>query len=176
MLFIPATTVVGVAGLIAALATLGLLGAAIAAGVIAYEQLGGLGQQLELQRKSERRRRVHELLEHLFDVDFVKMSLEAEGLFRHPPTRPSGWKALWEAKTDEQKSMITAIMNFYEVVASEYNDPRGDLLDKELADKALTIITDGMWQLAASFVYRLRTLPGAGEAYAEWEHLHRTVS
>ena len=49
MLFIPATTVVGVAGLIAALATLGLLGAAIAAGVIAYEQLGGLGQQLELQ-------------------------------------------------------------------------------------------------------------------------------
>jgi hypothetical protein len=33
-----------------------------------------------------------------------------------------------------------------------------------------------MWQLAASFVYWLRTLPGAGEAYAEWEHLHRTVS
>lgn len=173
-----ASTVADIGGLIAAVATLGLLAAAIAGGVIASNQLDGLKQQLQLQRQSERRRRVHELLEHLFDVDFIKMSLEAEDLFKHRPAHALGWKALWDAKTPEQKSMITAIMNFYEVVASEYNDPTGDLVDKALADKALTSIGDAMWLQAESFVYWLRTLadPGTDEAYAEWEQMHKTFT
>lgn len=169
-----ASTVADIGGVIAAVASFGLLCAAIAAGIIAYRQLGGLRQQLELQRLSERRRRVHEFLEQLFDYDFIKMSQEAEELFASRPAMPSGWKALWEAKTAEEKSMITATMNFYEVVASEYNDPKGDLLDRDLADKALTFIADAMWLQAESFVHWLRTLPvrGASKAYAEWEHMH----
>ncbi len=137
-----ASTLANVGALVGAVATLGLVAAAIWAGVIAFQslqgvreqlklqhdQLGDLKEQLRLQRQSAQRQRVYELLSQLFDGDFIRMSLVAEQLFEEQAPNPGGWQALWEARTPEQRSMITAVMNFYEVVACEYIAP--DQLDK----------------------------------------------
>jgi hypothetical protein len=63
------STVADIGGLVAAVATLGLLVAAILGRTIAKRQLDGVRQQIEDQRRSARRRRVYEHLPQLLDLD-----------------------------------------------------------------------------------------------------------
>ncbi|MGA8363434.1 MAG: hypothetical protein WB709_02820 [Solirubrobacteraceae bacterium] len=66
-------------------------------------------------------------------------------------------------------------MNFYEIVASEYNDATDELLDRDVADKALTYVVDDMWPLAEPFVRWLREKPGLEEAFDELESMYLRV-
>jgi hypothetical protein len=157
---------------VTALATVGLFLAACAAGAIAKQQIGKLSEQLELQRQFERRRRVYEHLSRLFDREFLLMTAEAQNFFRAHPKDASSWKAAWDKKTDKQQSMITAVLNFYEVVAIEYNDPKDELLDKALADKTLTYLVGGVWLLAEPFVRWIREEYKNEGAYDEWERMY----
>lgn len=163
------TTVADIAGLIAALATAGLLVAAYIAGRIANRQLRSLGQQVELQRNTELRRRVYEHLAQLFESEFVLRASQAKRLFKARPEQPGGWQSLWDQKTDDEKAVITSVMNFYEVVAGEYND---SLLDRAIAHKALIFVADATWLQARPFVKWLRTRYHVPRAYDEWERMH----
>lgn len=178
MLLPLASTIGDIAASVAAVATVGLLVAASIAGVAAWRQLGGLTQQLQHQRKADGRRRVYEHLSRLFDRDFIKMDTEAQRLFRTRPAPPdaAAWKTLWDSKSESEKAKIMSTMNFYEVVAGEYNDTRQELLDKSTADKALVYIADQMWTQAEPFVRWLRTEYKEDRAYEEWEQLHLTFT
>jgi hypothetical protein len=167
-----AVTLGEIAELVGAVATFGLLLAACAAGILASRQLGQLKEQITLQRKTEGRRRVFEHLAQLFDRDFIEMDTEAQRLFKARPKDPDGWETLWEAKSDDAKFRVASAMNFYEVIAGDYNDPEGEVLDRATADRALAYIADAMWVLAKPFVYWLREHFKNDRAYAEWEQLH----
>jgi hypothetical protein len=173
-----ASTIGDVGTGVAALATLGLFLAACYAGTIAARQLAGLKEQLTDGRRAEGRRRVFDHLAQLFDHDFVEMDSEAQRLFnaRPKPADGAAWETLWNQKTPEQQTKILVVMNFYEVVAGEYNDPKGELLDRSTADKALSYIASEMWLRAEPVVHLLRIRFKERLAYAEWEKLHETFS
>jgi hypothetical protein len=173
VLILLASTVADIAESVGAVATVGLLLAACYAGFLANRQLGELKKQLTLQRKTEGRRRVFEHLARLFDRDFIKMDTDAQRLFKARPKNPDDWEALWDAKSDAEKFRITAAMNFYEVVAGDYNDPKEEVLDRTTADRALAYIADAMWILAEPFVFWLRAHFANDRAFADWEQLHR---
>ena len=65
------------------------------------------------------------------------------------------------------------MLNFYEVVAIEYNDPDDELLDKALADKTLTYLVGDVWLLAEPFVLWMRHEYGIAGAYDEWQRMYR---
>ncbi len=176
MLITFASTVADVAASLAALATVGLFIAACYAGWIANRQLNGLYIQLSEQRKTEGRRRVFEHVKQLYDRDFIKIDTEAQRLFSMRPKTPDGWEAIWNSKTDAEKFRIAAAMNFYEVFASDYNDPEGEVLDRATADRVLAYIADDIWILAQPFVCWLRENFHNERAYVEWEQLHRTFT
>jgi hypothetical protein len=128
-----ASTVADIAASVAAFATVGLFIAACYAGWVAKRQLGRLDQQLTAQRKTEGRRRVFDHLTRLFDPNFIAMDTEAQRLFRARPKDSDGWETLWKGKGDDEKARISAAMNFYEVVVGDYNDPKGEVLDRATA-------------------------------------------
>jgi hypothetical protein len=172
-----ASTASDIAASVAAAATVGLLIAAWIAGRIAKAQLGKLTDQLAEQRTAEGRRRVYAHLSQLFDSDFIEMETDAQRLFKaRPVPDDAGWAALWAQKNDNEKARILAAMNFYEVVAGEYNDANDHLIDKATADKALAIIASRMWVQAKPFVDWFRSTFGVERAFADWEELHGTVS
>ncbi|MGZ6950455.1 MAG: DUF4760 domain-containing protein [Ilumatobacteraceae bacterium] len=76
---------------------------------------------------------------------------------------------MWKAKPISEKARITAVMNFYEMVATEYNS--SDLLDKQVADRSLIPVADEMWCQAESFISWLRL--SNPRSYDEWEQMHR---
>jgi hypothetical protein len=166
-----------VAAIVVAIATVGLLIAASIAGWIANKQLVRLTQQLEDQRTAEGRRRVYEHLAQLFDRDFIETDTDAQRLFNTRPVPDDDtWEGLWKQKSDQEKARIVTVMNFYEVVAGEYNDDGNQLIDKATADKALTVIASRMWVQAEGFARWFRRYRSADLAYADWERLHDTVS
>jgi hypothetical protein len=168
-----ASTVADIGGLIAACATLGLLIAAVFAGRIANKQVESLKEGLAVQRQIERRRRVYEHLGRLFDGQFILMLTQAEMLFKDEPSENAGnWEALWEERDSVQQSEIMAALDFFEIVAGEYNDPTETTLDKGVADRGLSIIADDMWLKARSFVLWLRVWYPDKRAFREWEHMY----
>jgi hypothetical protein len=166
-----ASTVADLGGLIAACATVGLLIAAVIAGRIARDQVIGLRQQLTLQQRLQSQRRVYDHIERLFDRDFVLMLSTAEDLFIEKPESPGGWEALWTARDSQQQAEVLAAMNFFEIVAGEYNDSSG-ILDRAVADKGLRFIADGMWTKAKPFVLWLRGSDPAPRAFEEWQRMY----
>jgi hypothetical protein len=143
---------------VAAIATLGLLVAAIVGGYTAIKTL-------RTQHLTERRRRVYDLLGRVFDEDFIGMGIVAQEFFAKPPRTAAGWARRWSATTADKQAVIQAVMNFYEIVAGEYN--AGDLLDRDLADKALMFITYAWWKRAAPFVDWV-AVHSDSHAYEEW--------
>jgi hypothetical protein len=166
-----ASTVADIAGLVAACATLGLLIAAVVAGIIARQQVIGLRSQLALQRRLQSQQRVYDHIERLFDRDFVLMLSAAEELFVENPDPAGGWDALWTARDPQKQAEVLAAMNFFEIVAGEYNDPTG-ILDRAVADKALRVIADGMWTKAEPFVRWLGGTRPKPRPFEEWERMH----
>jgi hypothetical protein len=176
--------IAAIGGVIAACATTGLLIAAWKAGLYAKEQVEQLKEQLkqqerllEQQQRGERQRRVYEHLARLQSREFVLMLSTAQELFLTKPNRrrkkqPNpNWQALWLKRDVEERAQIVTAMNFFEILAGEYNEP--NYLDKPAADKALAIVADGIWEQARSFVAWYRTWPPPSEQeFCEWERMY----
>jgi hypothetical protein len=159
-----ASTLGDVGGLLTGIGTLLLFVVAVVAAKFAKAQV-------DQQKDLARRQRVYEHLAQLYDRDFVLMMSAAQELFEERPPDESGWENAWEALDGDTKSEIVAAMNFFEIVAGEYNDPR-EYLDKEAAQKALLVIADGLWEQAAPFVYWARK-GSDPRSYEQWEKMSR---
>jgi hypothetical protein len=114
---------------------------------------------------------VYDHIERLFDRDFVLMLSAAEELFVENPDDADGWEALWTARDPRKQAEVLAAMNFFEIVAGEYNDPSG-ILDRAVADKGLRFIADAMWTKAEPFVLWLRGSEPEPRPFEEWERMH----
>jgi len=147
-----------IASWVAAAATLGLLIAAVLAGKTALDTL-------RAQRLAAQRQRVYDLLARTFDEDFIRMGILAETFFDNPPKTPTGWARRWKATSSDEGAVIQAVMNFYEVVAGEYNTD--GVLDRQLADKALMVITYAWWKRAEPFANWVRDNRNP-QAFEEW--------
>jgi hypothetical protein len=160
---------------VVALATAGLFVAATAAAIIARNQLRGLNAQLVAQQKTEARRRVSEHRLAFSDRNFVRMQTEAERFLMLAGAGAGDWSQAWAAKKDSEKFRITAAMNFYETLASDYNAPDQGVLDREMANRELAYVASARWVVAKPFVYWLREQFDP-RAYVEWEQLHETFA
>jgi hypothetical protein len=159
-----AWTLGDVGGLLTGIATLLLFVVAVVAAKFAKAQV-------DQQKDLARRQRVYEHLAQLYDRDFVLMMSAAQELFEEGPPDESGWENAWEARDGDTKSEIVAAMNFFEIVAGEYNDLR-EYLDKKAAQKALLVIADGLWEQAAPFVSWARK-GSDSRSYEQWEEMSR---
>jgi hypothetical protein len=66
-----------------------------------------------------------------------------------------------------EQMTILAVLNYYELVAGEYNS---DALDRQAADVNLAYAAIVMWEYASAFIDYLR---GADPAYyAEWKYMY----
>ena len=161
---LPAQPVADVGGLLTGIGTLLLF-------VVALVAAGFAKAQIDQQKELARRQRVYEHIAQLYDRDFVLMMSAAQELFEERPPHESGWEDAWEARNGNKKSEIVAAMNFFEIVAGEYNDP-GEYLDKTAAQKALLVIADGLWDQAAPFVHWARK-GSDSRSYEQWEKMSR---
>jgi hypothetical protein len=159
-----ASTLGDVGGLLTGIATLLVFVVAVVAAKFGKAQV-------DQQKDLARRQRVYEHLAQLYDRDFVLMMSAAQELFEERPPDESGWENVWEARDGDTKSEIVAAMNFFEIVAGEYNDPR-EYLDTKAAQKALLVIADGLWDQAAPFVYWARK-GSDSRSYDQWEKMSR---
>lgn len=168
-------TFVGWATVAVAAATTGLLIAAVRAGKKAAD---GVKEQIEVQRAIDERHianqqaieRQHRVLDHqaiLSSRDFVEMSAPGIELFRQFREDATKAKTKWQAMTVLQQMTVLAVLNYYELVAGEYNS---DALDRPAADVNLAYATIVMWEYAAAFIDYLRASDPA--YYAEWKYMY----
>lgn len=158
-----------------ALATIGLLVAAVWAGKKAAD---GVRAQITEQRTIDERHiatqqaieRHHRVLDHqaiLSSREFVEMSAPGIELFRKFQEDAGAAVSEWKAMTVLQQMTILAVLNYYELVAGEYNS---DTLDRQTADVNLAYAAIVMWEYAAPFIDYLRSTDPA--YYAEWKHMY----
>jgi len=166
---------VGWATVAVASATAGLLIAAVWAGKKAAE---GVKEQIREQRAIDERHisnqqaieRQHRVLDHqaiLSSRDFVEMSAPGIALFREFRKNAKKAESDWTAMSVLEQLSILAVLNYYELVASEYNS---DALDRPAADVNLAYATIVMWEYAAAFIDHLREADPA--YYAEWKYMY----
>ena len=171
-----ADTFVGWATVGVATATAGLLVAAIWAG---KKAAAGVKDQIDVQRRIderhiasqqaiERQRRVRDHQAVLSSRDWVEMSAPGTELFRQFRNDAKEGVAKWEAMTVLQQMTVLAVLNYYELVAAEYN---ADALDRQAADVNLAYATIVMWEYAGAFIDHIRTEPAY---YAEWNYMYDT--
>jgi hypothetical protein len=158
-----------------AAATAGLLIAAVWAGKKAAD---GVNKQINVQRDIDERHianqqgieRQHRVLDHqaiLSSRDFVEMSAPGIELFRQFREDAEEAKSKWQTMTVLQQMTVLAVLNYYELVAGEYNS---DALDRQTADVNLAYATIVMWEYAATFIDYLRSTDPA--YYAEWKYMY----
>ncbi len=158
---------------VGAFATIGLLGAAIWAGKTAKASVDiaaeGLRKQIDEQRRIERRRRTYELLSTYLSGDFLEKTADAFPVLRvFDEDEPAG-ETRWNELSDAEKGTVTAVMNFYELVASEYN---AGWLEREVADKHLAYATVVMWERARGLTGWFRR--SDPRYFEQWKYLYDT--
>jgi hypothetical protein len=141
-------------------ATLGLLAAAVGAGIVALRQLRD-------QRVIAERRRVYDHLGAFSDVAFLEMSAEADQLFRTFREDTAKGKTAWEKMSASDRARIQGVMNFYEEVASEYN---ADFLDKQAAELSLIYVAITIYEHAGPMIEWIRESDPAH--LEEWKRLY----
>jgi hypothetical protein len=158
-----------------AAATACLLVAAIWAG---NKGAAGVKEQIDVQRDIDEGHiatqqaieRQHRVLDHqaiLSSRDFVEMSAPGIELFRQFQQDANKAEAEWQEMAVLQQMTILAVLNYYELVAGEYNS---DALDRQAADVNLAYATIVMWEYAAAFINYLRNADSA--YYAEWKYMY----
>lgn len=158
-----------VATALGAVATAGLLVAALLAGRTAQRQLRqavqGVQGQIRTQRDIEARRRTLDLQSTLYSREFVEMSATLQGVVRRYESDEKAGEAMWHRMTDYHRGVVIAVLNFYDLVATEYN--AGDVLDTDIADRNLAYSAYIMWRYAQPFIIvRRRENPAY---FYEWE-------
>lgn len=155
---------VGWATVALAAATWGLLIAAIWAGSKAAR---GVRDQINEQRLIERRRRVFELQSVLSRADFIAINAEAVQMMDAFRSDPSSARTEWDSLSSFRSLRILAVLNFYELVATEYNE---EFLDRVAANKNLAYTVVATWEYAEGFVAYLRDNDPA--YFDEWKYLY----
>lgn len=156
-------------------ATAGLLLVAVWAGKKAAD---GVRAQIDEQRAIDERHianeqaieRQHRVLNHqaiLSSRDFVEMSATGIALFREFQEDAKKASSTWLAMTVLQQMTVLAVLNYYELVAGEYNS---NALDRQAADVNLAYATIVMWEYAAAFIGYLRSADQT--YYAEWSYMY----
>jgi hypothetical protein len=158
---------------VGALATVGLLLAAIWAGLTAKGSItaaaAGVASQIDEHRKLERRRRTYELLSTYLSSDFIERTgITVPVLRQFEQSRQAG-VARWEKLNESDWVTVTAVLNFYELVATEYN---AGFLDQDVADKHLAYATVMMWRAAQALVKWLQERDP--RYYNQWQYLFET--
>lgn len=155
---------VGWATVALAAATWGLLSAAIWAG---YKASRGVRDQINEQRLIERRRRVFELQSVLSRADFIAINAEAVKMMEAFGSDASSARTAWDSLSSFKSLRILAVLNFYELVATEYNE---GFLDRGAANKNLAYTVIATWEYAEAFVAYLRDNDPA--YFDEWKYLY----
>jgi hypothetical protein len=154
-----------------AAATLLLFITALWAGFTAKSEIAegreNVERQIRTQRTLEARRRVFDLQSTFHAREFVEMSAKLVTLVGQFSSDRTAGEAVWKAMPDLDRMTVIAVLNFYELVASEYN---ANLLDRKVADMNLAYTVVGMWDYVRKLVTYLR-LDNA-TYFDEWEHLY----
>jgi hypothetical protein len=158
---------------IEAIATVGLLVAAVLAGRTAAKSVGvaaeGINQQIEEQRRIEQRRRTYELLGIYMSADFLQRTADVLPMLNVFNDDRALGEQRWKEISEKDKVAVTAVLNFYELVATEYN---AGFLERDVADKHLAYATIVMWERTRGIVAWLRA---SNERYYEqWKYLYDT--
>jgi hypothetical protein len=159
-------------------ATIGLFGAALWAGHTASSAgrtartsvttaATGIRKQIDEQRAIELRRRVYDHLSRFYSGDFTELNADLQKLLRSFESDPSKGQAAWKAMDDHAKARILTVLNFYELVATEYN---AEFLDRDVANRHLAYIAVAMWEAARKFIAWLREKDSA--YFQDWERLY----
>lgn len=135
----------------------------------------GVRNQIEQQRTIERRRRVYDHQAALNSREFAEMTAEAVQFFELFRSNAASAVPSWQKSLIAVKMRVIAVLNFYELVASEYN---AALLDRDLANPNLAYATVEIWDRAHPFVAHLRH-EGGGAGFEQWkamvEHYGPTI-
>jgi hypothetical protein len=152
------------ATLLGALATLGLLIAAVWAG---WKAARGVSEQIKEQRRIQRRARVFDLQSRFSASDFIAMNAEAVAMMEAFAADPSTAAMRWERMSNVRTLRVLAVLNFYELVATEYNS---GVLERDVADPNLAYTVVATWDAAEAFLTYLRRTDPA--YFAEWKYLY----
>ena len=152
------------ATLLGALATLALFATAVWAGLKAA---GGVREQISAQRAIERQRRVFDHQSTLNSREFIELSAEAADVIEMFRTNAAEGEELWKTRMSRlEKMRVLAVLNYYELVATEYN---AEVLDRPAADTNLAYAVVVMWRYAKTFLDYLRRDDPA--YFDEWKYL-----
>jgi hypothetical protein len=162
-----------VATAVLAVATAGLLFAAIWAGKSAKASVGvaakGIQDQINEQRLIERRRRTYELLSAYYAPDFAENVGEARPLATLFKNDVSAGVARWKEMTLPQRGTVTSALNFYELVATEYNF---GFIDRDVANKHLAYLAVLAWVEYRELVgWFAESNP---RYFEQWRHFYNT--
>lgn len=146
-----------------AIATAGLLGAAIVAGVKAA---GDIRKQIDMQRAIQRKQRVFELQGAFSSREFTEMSAVAADVIELFRSNRSAAVTTWEHRISRQEAMTAlAVLNYYELVAAEYN---AESFDRATADSYMGYAAVIMWEYAEPFTDYLREKDST--FFVEWKY------
>lgn len=134
-------------------ATMALVFAAIWAGRTAVRQVkvaaSGIDQQIGEQRQVELRRRAYEHLSTFSSQSFAESWTEARRLFAAFARSTSAGEAAWKEMDDARKARATTLVNFYELIATEYN---AEWLDRKVANTSFAYVAVTVWEEAQPFI------------------------
>jgi hypothetical protein len=160
-----ATAVAAAATIGLVLATLGLLLAAVWAGITAKR---GVDDQIDVQRGIELQRRVYEHLSTFSSRDFTEITLDAGSVFDSFNADVATGATEWRSMTSDKRARVLTVLNFYELVATEYNS---GFLNRQAANMTVAYSAIVLWERADAFVGWLR---GEDKAIlAQWAKLYR---
>lgn len=146
---------------VGAAATVGILVSAV------WAAFYGVRNQIEQQRAIERRRRVYEHQAALNGRDFAEMTAEAVQFFELFRRGAATAVPSWQKSLIAVKMRVIAVLNFYELVASEYN---AALLDRDIANPNLAYAAVSIWDRAEPFIAQLRR-EGGEAGFEQWKEM-----
>jgi hypothetical protein len=165
-------TAVGAGATVAlVLATIGLLLAAIWAGITAARGVraaaAGVDEQIEEQRRTELKCRVYDHLSTYSSRDFTESTIGTVPLLKAFESGDADGADHWQGMTDTDRARALTVLNFYELVATEYN---AMFLDRDIANRSVAYAAIVIWERAAKLVAWLRKDDKA--YFAQWERLY----
>jgi hypothetical protein len=146
-----------------AVATAGLLVVAI---VVGLKAACDIREQIDTQRAIQRKQRVFELQGAFSSREFAEMSAAAADVIELFRANRSAAMTTWEHHTSREKAMMAlAVLNFYELVAAEYN---AESFDRATADSYMGYAAVIMWEYAEPFTEYLRE--NDSTFFVEWKY------
>ncbi len=110
---------------------------------------------------------MYEHLSRFYSRDFTELSTDLQTFLRSFASDPSKGRAEWEAMDPHAMARMLTVLNFYELIATEYN---ARFLDRDVANRHLAYIAVAMWEAAREFIGWLRKADPS--YFQDWAHLY----